>query len=386
MPKFKLIKNCDIITPLRVVKSGSILIEGEKIKRVGQFGDSGIPPETKVFNFKNSLAVPGFIDIHLHGGGGVDFTDPSPESIVTVLKTHVKNGTTSLLPSIMTASHDQILKTIDAFLGLRKDIPDTPDIIGFNLEGPYISKEKKGVQRSQYIRGPSLAEMKEYIKVSRGNIKIMTIAPEIDGSSHFIRFLTEQGIIPSAGHTNASYEQTQTAIESGVRLGTHIFNAMRGIAHREPGAAGALLLNNGVYIEVVADGIHLHPSILDLIARAKPLEKIILVTDATRFYGIRKGASYSEEGKLFGSNTELGLALKNMTRFTGMPYERIVRTVTINPAQLLSIEDRKGILKRGADADIVILDSEFLVKDVFIKGKRLGHPGDAATTVKDQNR
>lgn len=373
MSEFTLIKNCDVLTPLRMIQSGSILIEGEKIKRVGQFRDSGIPPGTRVFNFKNRVAVPGFIDIHLHGGGGEEFTDSSAESIITALKTHLKNGTTSLLPTLMTASHEQILNTIRIFMDIKNNNPDIPDIIGLNLEGPYISKEKKGVQRTQYIRRPSLAEMKEYIKVSQGSIKIVTVAPEIDGISAFIRFLTERNIIPSAGHTNAGFEQTQQAIEAGVRLATHIFNAMRGIAHREPGAAGALLLNDEVYAEVVADGIHIHPSILSLIARAKPLERIILVTDATRFYGIKQGASYSKEGKLFGSNTALDLALKHMTRFTGMPFTQILRTVTTNPARLLKIEDQKGFLKRGCDADIVILDKEYQIQEVFLRGKKLPH-------------
>jgi N-acetylglucosamine-6-phosphate deacetylase len=376
MSGFKLIKNCDVLTPLRVIRNGSILIQGESIQRVGQFGDSGIPPGTRVFNFRNKLAVPGFIDIHLHGAGGVEFTDSSPESIVMALKTHLRNGTTSLLPSLMTASHEQVRNTIKTFLDIEKDIPDIPEIIGINLEGPYISKEKRGVQRTQYIRRPSLTEMKEYIRVSKGSIKIVTVAPEIDGISAFIRFLAEQGIIPSAGHTNADFEQTQKAIEAGVILATHLFNAMRGIAHREPGAAGALLLNDEVYAEVVADGIHLHPSILSLIAKAKPLEKIILVTDPTKCYGIRKGASYYKEGKLFGSNTELGLALKHMTRFTGIPFEKIVRTVTINPAKLLKIENKKGVLKRGNDADIVILDKELNIKDIFVKGKKFTPSGN----------
>ena len=371
MSEFALIKNCDVFTPLRMIQSGSILIEGEKIKRVGQFGDSGIPPGTRIFNFKKKIAVPGFIDIHLHGGKGVEFTDSSPESIIAALKAHLKNGTTSLLPTLMTASHDQILNTIRTFLDIKKNTPDIPDIIGLNLEGPYISKEKKGAQPTQYIRRPSLAEMKEYVKVSQGSIKIVTVAPEIDGINAFIRYLTAQNIITSAGHTNASFEQTQQAIEAGVRLATHLFNAMRGIAHREPGAAGALLLSDEVYAEVVADGIHIHPSILSLIARAKPLEKIILVTDATRFYGVKQGASYSKEGKLFGSNTALDLALKHMTRFTGMPFIKTLKTVTTNPARLLKIEDRKGLLKKGCDADILILDKEYKLQDVFLRGKRL---------------
>ena len=370
MSGFKLIKSCDIYTPLRVIKKGSILIQGEKIAKVGQIDDSKIPPGTKILDFSQRLAVPGFIDIHLHGGGGVDFLDSSPDSISKALKAHLKNGTTSLLPSIMTTSHKHALDTIRTFIDIKRSIPDIPDIIGLNLEGPYISMEKSGAHRTQYIRKPSLTEVQEYIKASEGNIKIMTVAPEIEGASDIIHFLSKQNIIPSAGHTNANYEQIQQAVNLGVRLATHLFNAMRGIAHREPGAAGALLLNDDVYTEAVADGIHLHPSILDLIARVKPIEKIILVTDASKYYGISQGASLTRDGKLFGSTTALSLALKNMAQFTAISFEKILRMVTINPARLLRIESQKGILKRGSDADIVILDREINLSDVFFRGKR----------------
>ncbi len=370
MSEFKLIKSCDIYTPLRMIKSGSILIQGEKIARVGQIDDSKIPPGTRIFDCDKKIAVPGFIDIHLHGGGGVDFLDSSPDSIVKALKVHLKNGTTSLLPSIMTTSHKNALDTIRAFVNIKRSIPDIPDIIGLNLEGPYISMEKSGAHRTQYIRKPSLTEVQEYIRTSEGSIKIMTVGPEIEGASDIIHFLSKQNIIPAAGHTNANYEQSQQAVDSGVRLATHLFNAMRGIAHREPGAAGAFLLNDNVYTEAVADGIHLHPSILDLITRVKPIEKIILVTDASKYYGITQGASFTRDGKLFGSTTALSLALKNMMQFTGMPLEKILRMVTINPAKLLKVESQKGILKRGTDADVVIMDEEMNLRNVFFRGKR----------------
>ncbi|MGD8534905.1 MAG: N-acetylglucosamine-6-phosphate deacetylase [Candidatus Aminicenantes bacterium] len=370
MSEFKLIKNCDIHTPLRVIKNGSILIQGKKIAKVGQVDDSKIPQKTQIFDFKQKLAVPGFIDIHLHGGGGVDFLDSSPDSIVKALKIHLKNGTTSLLPSIMTTSHKHALDTIRAFIDIKRSIPDIPDIIGLNLEGPYISMEKSGAHRTQYIRKPSLIEVQEYIKASEGNIRIMTVAPEIEGMSDIIHFLSKQNVILSAGHTNANYEQTQQAVNSGVRLATHLFNAMRGIAHREPGAAGALLLNDDVYTEAVADGIHLHPSILELIARVKPIEKIILVTDASKYYGISQEASYTRDGKLLGSTTALSLALKNMTQFTGIPFDKILRMVTINPAKLLRVESQKGSIKRGCDADIIILDKEMNLSDVFSRGMK----------------
>ena len=371
MTEYKLLKDCDIYTPLKLIKNGSILVQGDVIECLGAVDESKLSSQTKVFSLKNKIVVPGFIDIHLHGGGGIDFLDASDESIVKALRVHLKNGTTSVLPSLMTASHGQVLKVLEEIIDIQRKVKDIPEIVGINLVGPYISKEKSGVQRTRYIRKPSLTEMREYIKASQGNIKIMTIAPEAIGAAGFIRFLTEAGIIPSAGHTNAGYDQTIKAVNSGVRLATHLFNAMKGIAHREPGAAGALLLSDDVYAEVVADGIHIHPSILDLIVRVKPIEKVILVTDATKFYGLRKGASFTPEGKLYGSNTVLGVALKNMVQFTGLPFQKVLRTVTLNPAKLLNIQKSKGSLKKGSDADMVILDKELNVKEVFVKGKKV---------------
>jgi len=369
MSEYKIIKNCDIYTPLKLIKNGCILIKGEKIAKVGQIDEVKIPQKAEILNFKNHLAVPGFIDIHLHGGGGVDFMDSSQGSIVKALKTHLKNGTTSLLPTIMTASHKQILKTIKTLIGIKKNTKDIPDIIGLNLEGPYASKEKSGALLKKFIRKASLSEAKEYIEASEKNIKIMTIAPETEGGINFIRFLTDQKIIPSAGHTNANYLQTEQAIKSGIQLATHLFNAMSGISHREPGAAGALLFNDKVSVEVIADGIHLHPSILNLIAKVKPIEKIILITDATKFYGVKQGASFNQEGKLFGSTTLLNSALKNMIQFTEKSFQEILMTITLNPAKILNIEDKKGHLKKGRDADIVLLDKELNVRNVFLKGK-----------------
>lgn len=369
MTKYKIIKNCDIYTPTEFIKNGSLLIEREKIAKVGHIDESEIPKEAEIFDFKNKLAVPGLIDIHLHGGEGINFIGSSPESIVTALKTHLKNGTTSLLPTIMTTSHPKTLQTIRSLIHIKKNFKDTPEIIGLNLEGPYISKEKSGAQFKKYIRKPSLIEMREYIEASEKSIKIMTVAPEIEGVLHFIRFLIDQKIIPSAGHTDADYLQTEQAIKSGIKLATHLFNAMRDISHRAPGASGALLLNDEVFVEVIADGIHLHPSILNLIAKVKAVEKIILVTDATKFYGVKKGAVFNKKGKLFGSTLALNSALKNMLRFTEKSFIEILMTVTLNPAKMLKMENKKGNLKEGNHADIVILDKKFNVRNVFLRGK-----------------
>ncbi len=371
MKEYAIIKDCEIYTPAEIIKNGSILIKGEKILRVGKVGESKLARKAEAFSFKNHLAVPGFIDIHLHGGANVDFMSASSESMAKALRSHLRNGTTSLLPTTMTASHRQILRTIKNIIRVKKNFKDIPEVLGINLEGPYISEEKCGAQPKKFIRLPSLAEMKGYIEASERKIKIMTIAPEIEGALRFIRFLSAQGIIPAAGHTNADYKQMELAIKSGVRHATHLFNAMRGILHREPGAAGALLFNDDVSVEVIADGVHLHPSILKLIARVKPLEKIILISDATKFYGVRKGAVYNHGGKLFGSTASLNSSLKNMIQFSGKSFQEILTTITSNPAKLLNIHNKKGHLKKGNDADIVILDKKLDIQAVFLKGKPL---------------
>lgn len=371
MIEYKIIKSCAIYTPTEIIKKGSILIEGEKIAKVGQINESEMPQETEVFSYKSHLAVPGFIDIHIHGGEGFDFTDSPPDSIAYALRTHLKNGTTSLLPTVMTASHQKMLKAIKKLIRIKKKFEDIPEIIGLNLEGPYISEEKSGALEKKFIREPSLAEMKEYIEASGKSIKIMTVAPEIEGALNFISFLADQKIIPSAGHTNADYQQTEQAIKHGIKHATHLFNAMRGIDHREPGASGALLFHDDISVEVIADGVHLHPSILNFIAKIKPIKNIILVTDATKFYGVKRGAVFSEEGKLFGSTCALNEALKNMIRFTGKSFKDILMAVTLNPARLLNIDERKGRLKSGNDADIVILDKKFNITNVFLKGKMI---------------
>lgn len=371
MSEYIILSDCDIYTPGKLIKNGCILIEGEKIAKIGQLEELKDLGQAKVFNCKNHFAVPGFIDIHLHGGGGIDFMGSSSESIIQALKLHLENGTTSALPAILTDTHERILEAIKVLIEVKKSGKGIPEIIGLHLEGPYISREKSGAQLKKHIRKPLVAEMKEYIEVSEGQIKIMTLAPEVEGAMAFIHFLNEQGIIPSAGHTNATFKEMENAIKSGIRLATHLFNAMRGLSHREPGAAGALLLSDEVYIEVVADGFHVHPPILDLITKVKPAEKIILVTDATKFYGIKKEPVFMKQGKIFGSNTPLWVSLKNMMEFTGLSLKEILKTVTSNPAKLLSIEERKGHLRKGFDADIVLLDKALNVKKVFLKGKMI---------------
>lgn len=364
-----LIDGCAVVTPRGVIEEGRILIERGRIAAAGDSRVTGVPGgKVKRHSFRGCTAVPGFIDIHLHGAKGVDFTWADPGSIRMGLEAHLKNGTTACLPTLMTAPDSQILSAIKA-IREASSAENIPEILGVNLEGPFISEKKRGVQDKGSIRPLTPGDFERY-----GNdipIRIVTVAPELRGACELIRYLSQRGIIAAAGHTDATYDDMAKAIEAGIRHGTHLFNAMRGIFHREPGAAGALLLNDDVSVEIIADGEHLHPALLGLIARVKSHRRIIIVTDASPQYGIANGATRTGDGTLVGGTKPLPEALKVFLANSGLTFREGLSTITRNPAELLGFERRIGSIRKGADADIVILGEEFSVKAVFLKGRRV---------------
>jgi len=362
------IAGCTIFTPLRRIERNGILFRQGRI--VG-FIDSQTPEDTVIHSFDGCLAVPGFIDIHFHGASGINFLDGTVDSAVTALATHLKEGTTSCVPTLMTAPPDVIRKAITAILEARQSDMSISEVIGINLEGPYISADRKGVHDRESIRAITADEMERLLEISQGMLRIVTVAPEMEGALTFIRYLTDRGIIASAGHTNASYDEMMAAVKSGVKLATHLFNAMRGIMQREPGALGALLVSDDVYSELIADGEHVHPALFRLVARVKGAERLILITDASPEYGMRKTASRTKNGTLVGGTLPLPGELKLLMQHSGLELESALRTITLNPAALLGLERRVGSLRKGADADIVILDRNLDVKAVFSKGERV---------------
>ena len=402
-----LIKNVEIYTPTKRISNGAILIKNgriayagplasipgtltliRKLKLVSPESKAMIPPFSKggrggiiprgrssafsveVLDFKGYIAVPGFIDIHLHGGDGSDFMDGTEEACLRVLKTHMKKGTTAAVPTLMTATPEAIVKAIQAVNKVKTAGDVLPAILGLHLEGPFIAREKRGAQPESHVRPFSAQELGRYVKAAGDGIKIMTLAPEISGAGPLIRDLKRRRIIPSAGHSNASYEEAAAGIRAGIRHGTHLFNAMSGLFHRDPGLAGALLLDDRVTVELIADGIHLHPAMAVLVTKIKPLGKIILVTDATKQAGRSHAPLRTRDGRLFGSAITLDIALRNMLRWTGRPMTEILPMLTLNPARLLGLAAVKGRIAKGADADLVILDKKLTVKHVFVRGEK----------------
>jgi N-acetylglucosamine-6-phosphate deacetylase len=374
MTESTLFTGLEVYTPGNRIKNGAIVVRDGKIEFVGT--KSALPRSllgsaAAVLDFKGGIAVPGFIDIHVHGGGGADFMDGTPEAAAQVLRTHLKKGTTSAVPSVMTALRKEMERAISAVLELDVAGKDLPEVLGLHLEGPFISKAKRGAQPEKNIRPYDRRTLEALLGAARGKVKQMTLAPEIPHSGTLIRILKKKRIFASAGHSNATFSQAIRGLRNGISHGTHLFNAMSGLFHRDPGLAGALLLDDKASVELIADGIHVHPAVLRLVTRLKPLDKIVLVTDATRRAGIESKPMRTSDGKLYGSSISLDTAVRNMAAWTGLPLAVILPMATSNPARLMGCEKRKGILKKGADADIVVLDRRYRVRAVFRKGERV---------------
>ena len=276
-----ILKNIDLCTPYKRIHDAEIRVENGRIafagpKRPRTSGRRA--PETEIIDGRGATAVPGLIDIHIHGGGGADFMDGTAEAARTVLRTHLRAGTTSVLATLMTAPPDRIREAVRAV----NDVSAEGMVLGLHLEGPHIAASKRGAQPAESVRPFDVREIAAIARLSKVPIRIVTLAPELPGAAAYIRALVRRGIIPAAGHSDATFEQAIRGFEAGIRHGTHLFNAMTGIHHREPGLAGALLLNEEASVEVIADGVHLHPATVFLVLTAKPADMVVLVTDATR--------------------------------------------------------------------------------------------------------
>lgn len=385
---FILIRAGAVMTPRETIPDGAVLARGKRIIAVGKYKKVEAVARRlhnrsrrfvlEVFDRRGLIAVPGFIDVHQHGGGGADYMEASPEAVRRILLTHAREGTTSVVPTLMTASRRQIDKAARAVDGVRRErgrglgraeAQVLPDILGLHLEGPHIAAEKKGAQPEAHIRRFDPAAVKALAKAVKTPVRIVTLAPERPGAAAFIKLLKGRGIIPAAGHSAATFEQALAGFEAGVRHGTHLYNAMSGFGHREPGLAGALLLNDEATVELIADGHHLHPATIFLTLAAKPPDKVVLVTDATKPAGVETEPLRTADGKLFGSSLTQLQAVRNVIRWSGWPLADVLPLVTTNPARMLGLEKKKGALAKGCEADLVLLDSALRVHDVFIGGR-----------------
>jgi N-acetylglucosamine-6-phosphate deacetylase len=375
------ILNANAITESTVIPDCNILVSSGKIVRISQ---SPLPAGVKQVDAAGGYASPGFIDLHVHGFGGYDATEGDVNSILGMSKALVKHGTTSFLPTLVSTPIERIRTFLDS---VAKCMPSNAgaNILGAHLEGPFLNPLSRGVHREEYLMKPSTGALKEMIGGNERVVRIVTLAPELDGGLELCREIVRLGFVASIGHTNATCAEANRGIEAGITHSTHTFNAMPRIAGREPGAAGAVLASDKVRAEIIADGLHLTPEISRLAVRSKQPHGLILVTDAVMATGTnitefnlagvrafaRDGGSFTQEGNLCGSTLTLERAVKNLKAWNNLSLPNAIRPATLNPAEQLGIDSKTGSLKEGKDADIVILDKELRVTSTYVKGVQM---------------
>ncbi len=374
------------ITPTLEIHDAGILIHGGEIERIGKREELTLPPGAVEIRAEDSTAVPGFIDVHIHGAGGRDVMEGSNDAMKAITEKVAQYGTTSIVATTVTASTDDTVRAVE---GIAKYIPkqhetcNAPhaEVLGIHFEGPFLSKERRGVHQIPLLQLPSAEVLQRFLHAAAGNARILTIAPELLGAMPCIDAARSLGMVVSIGHTDATYEQARAAIAHGAHHATHVYNAMRPFSHRDPGVIGAVLTSNEVNAELIADGIHVDEIAMKVLLQAKGPEHVVLISDGTMATGMPDGkytlggievtvvggVCRDPEGKLAGSSLTLDRALRNVVRL-GVPLASAVRMLTLNPATVLGIEFKKGALRTGADADILLLNEALQVTRVWTRG------------------
>jgi len=371
-----------LITPFRVIKNGVIVLENGKIYEIGRASDVKLNSNYKSIDVRGKLVCPGFVDLLVHGGGGYGFADDNPVSIKNVSRYFLEHGSTTVLASLFAKPEGKLLTDLRRLADYIDNNPDS-NIRGIHMEGPYLNKGLKGAMNENYLWTPDVKSWKKLWKASKGKIKIMTIAPELPGAIEVMREAAQQGVVLSIGHSMARYDEIELAIDNGAAHVTHIFNAMKPFHHRHPGVILGSLLRNELKIELIADNLHVHPAVMEFLLKLKGANGIILVSDSIRAGGMHEGEyefadqkvymknkkAYLEDGTLAGSTLTLNMAIKNMVEAANAKITDAVRMASLNGSKVINLENRKGILAAGKDADIVVLDDNYNIEMTIIGGK-----------------
>ncbi len=376
------------------IVNGKVFLDGSfQEKTIGVEGgcirilpkDADLEGGAKVYDAEGKKVVPGFLDIHTHGAVGVDVNAATAEELGKIGHFMATQGTTSWLCSVLTDTKEQTLWCIDEFKKHKKLENDGADLLGIHLEGPFLAKEFKGAMPEHLLRDADVELLKEYQEAAEGNIRYLTVSPEIEGIVDAIPAVRDLGIVVAIGHSGADYDTSMKAIENGAASCTHIFNAMKLLHQHFPAIMGAAM-ESDIYCEAICDGRHLHPGVVRLLIKTKGLDRVVAITDSIMAAGLPDGnyklgvndvvvvdgdAKLASNGVRAGSTLTTGQALKNIMKFTGRSIEEVLQLLTVNPAKLIGVFDKKGSIADGKDADLVILDEENNVKDTFVRGKQV---------------
>lgn len=384
------IYNGNLLTSHRIVKDATLIIKDGKVASVGteniEVGGDAIQIDAS-----GNYISPGFIDIHVHGGGGYDFMDGDVDSFLGVAKSHVQYGTTSMNPTTLTSEKSSLFDTLDNYERAKKLNSDGASFLGMHLEGPYFAMNQRGAQHPKYIRNPDPEEYKEVVSKYKSSISRWSAAPELPGALEFGRFVQGHGIIAALAHTDAIYEEVIEAVESGYSLATHLYSGMSGVSRRNAfryaGVIESAFLIDEMDVEIIADGIHLPAPLLKLIYKIKGPDKIALITDAMRGAGMPEGdsvlgnidtglkviiedgvAKLPDRTAFAGSVATTNRLVRNMIEMADVPLVEAVRMQTLTPARIMGVDTDKGSLAIGKDADVVVFDKNIDVLLTIVEG------------------
>lgn len=371
------LKNAKIVLDNKII-NGSIVLENGKITKIYE---NNIPECIEGIDVKGSYIVPGFIDVHIHGAGGADAMDNTEEALRTISKYIVKHGTTNFLATTLTSSKEILKEVLEKIGRLQNQDIEGANIFGAHMEGPYFDVHFKGAQNDKYIKPAGISEIEEYLNVKPGLVKLFSMAAKGEGALESIKYLKENGVVVSVGHSGVSFEEVQEAVKAGITHATHTYNGMKGFNHREPGVVGAVMINDNINAEIIFDKIHVHPEAVRLLIKVKGVDRVVCITDAMCATGLSAGNYklgeldvYVRDGQarlisndsLAGSVLTLDKAFKHLIEL-GYSIVDAVKMTSTNAAKEFSLNT--GVIQEGKDADIVVLSPDYNVEMTIVKGK-----------------
>ena len=388
-------RNAAVYTPCRRYDPGVVVVKGRKVSYVGPEAGATLREDDCLINCRGKIVAPGFVDIHVHGGNGHEFIAPDEKAIIEATECHVRNGTTSLTPASVSIPIDDLIRAIKTVRRAAKHC--RADILGFHVEGPYLDVEYRGGHLLEHVTVPKRRDYAKFLDAGEGFITELTLAPELPGALELIHECRKRGVVTSIGHSQATYDRLMAAVEAGLSHSTH-FACVMGTLRFEPlqnhpgkgfapGVLETVLLCDAVTTEVIADGHHLHPGLIKLPLKAKGLENVCLVSDAMEGAGMPDG-EYEVGGQttivadgiarikdrphvIASSISTLRVMVKNMVQRIGVSISEALTMATLNPARIIGVDDRKGSLGPGKDADLVVTDTDFNVQRVFVRGREV---------------